>query len=178
MGADADTDVTKRGSNWFIDWLAKDQPFTRQPYHQCASVLREMGHPEMANDVLYAGRERERSEAWRSGNNPRGIGLTLLKWLIGYGYGLRYFRSLWWVASFVLLGTLVLFVTGQTDKVGGSLLAAALYSFDLLLPIIELYHPNYETVLVGFAKYYFAIHKLMGYVLASFLIAGLTGLTK
>jgi hypothetical protein len=33
-------------------------------------------------------------------------------------------------------------------------------------------------VLHGFAKYYFYFQKLMGWVLASFLIAGLSGLTK
>lgn len=178
LGADAGTDVAERGSKWFVDWLARDKPFTRQPYHHCASVLRELGHPEMANDVLYAGREREREQAWRSGNNSRGIGLTLLNWLIGYGYGLRYFRSLWWVGGFVLLGTLVLFFSSEIDEVGGSFLPAAFYSFDLLLPIIELYKPHYEIVLDGLAKYYFAFHKLMGYVLASFLIAGLAGLAK
>jgi hypothetical protein len=46
------------------------------------------------------------------------------------------------------------------------------------LPIIQLYRPHYEIVLDGFAKYYFAAHQLMGYVFASFLISGLSGLTK
>lgn len=54
----------------------------------------------------------------------------------------------------------------------------AFYSLDLLLPIIELHKPHYDIVLDGVARYYFAFHKLMGYVLASFLVAGLAGLTK
>jgi hypothetical protein len=115
-----------------------------------------------------------------------------LKWTIGYGYGLRYFRSLWWVLGFVVVGTLVLLGSGAPRaiavpiawaKAGGweifSYLAAlTFYSFDLLLPIIRLYEPHYKVVLEGIAKYYFAFHQLMGYVLASFLIAGLAGLTK
>jgi hypothetical protein len=150
-----------------------------------------MGHPEMANDVLYAGRERERGEFWRRGKWGW-FGLSLLKWMIGYGYGLRYFRSLWWVLGFVVVGTLVLLGFGVPRKLGGPiawatagsmeiisyLTALTFYSFDLLLPIIQLYEPHYKVVLHGVAKYYFAFHKLMGYVLASFLIAGLAGLTK
>jgi hypothetical protein len=180
-----------RGSQWFIDWLARDEPYTPQPYQQCAQVLREMGHPDMANDVLYAGREPERREFWRR-SKWRWFGLSLLKCTIGYGYGLRYCRSLWWVLVLVAVGTLVLLgsdvpppLAGPIDwaTAGGTeifnyLAALAFYSFDLLLPIIQLYEPHYQIVLHGAAEYYFALHKLMGYVLASFLLAGLSGLTK
>ena len=82
------------------------------------------------------------------------------------------------MAGFVVFGTLMLLISTQIDKVGGDLLAGAFYSFDLLLPIIKLHEPHYEIALDGMAKYYFAFHKLVGYVLVSFLIAGLTGLTK
>jgi uncharacterized protein YjbI with pentapeptide repeats len=175
---DPATPTGKRGSKWFIEWLARDEPYTPQPYHQCAEVLREMGHPEMANDVLYAGRERERKEASERKEQLRWIGLSLLSWTIGYGYGQRYFRSLWWVAGITVLGSMMLLIGGQSAKTGGGLLAGLFFSLDLLLPIIQLHEPHYRIVLDGLAKYYFAIHKLMGYVLASFLIAGLAGLTK
>lgn len=53
------------------------------------------------------------------------------------------------------------------------------YSLDLLLPIIRLREYHYEKVNVkGWARYYFYLHQLMGYLLAYFLIAGLSGLTK
>jgi len=52
------------------------------------------------------------------------------------------------------------------------------YSFDLLLPIIRLREQHYCIDLAGWARYYFYIHKIMGWVLASFLVAGLSGLTK
>ena len=49
----------------------------------------------------------------------------------------------------------------------------------MLLPIIQLRKKNYEIELHGrWRRYYFYVHKIMGYVLASFLIAGLAGLTK
>ena len=52
------------------------------------------------------------------------------------------------------------------------------YSFDLLLPLIKLREQHYKIELAGWARYYFYLHKLMGYILASFLIASLSGLTK
>ena len=51
-------------------------------------------------------------------------------------------------------------------------------SLDTLLPIFQLRKEHYDIDLEGFARYWFYGHKLMGYVLASFLIAGLAGLTK
>ena len=171
--------IAARGRNWLTEWLGRAEPYSPQPDYQCAKMLREMGHPEMANDVLYAGRERERREAFRTGNNPHATGLTLLKWVIGYGYGRRLLcRPLGWVAAFTAVGTVALYLTGMPTNLAGSPIAPAFFSFDLLLPIIQLHEPHYRVALEGAAKYYFAFHKLMGYVLASFLIAGLAGLTK
>jgi hypothetical protein len=97
------------------------------------------------------------------------------------------------VLGLVVVGTLVSLRFGVPRKLawpiawataGGKekfsrLAALAFYSFDLLLPIIQLYEPHYKIALDGVAKYYFAFHKLMGYVLASFPDrAGLAGLTK
>jgi len=52
------------------------------------------------------------------------------------------------------------------------------YSVDMLLPIIKLRERHYDIDLPGWPRYYFYFHKIMGYVLASFLIAGLSGLTR
>ena len=137
-----------------------------------------MGHPEMADDVLYAGRERERKEAWRR-SKLRWLGLGLLKSVMGYGCGRRMlWRPLGWVFGLTVVGTAILYLTGVPKEPSGSPVTPWFFSFDLLLPIIQLYEPHYEVVLHGCAKYYFAFHKLMGYLLASFLVAGLAGLTK
>jgi hypothetical protein len=178
LGAEAEAGVARRGSPWFIDWLARDEPYTPQPSQQCAQVLREIGHPEIANAVLYAERERERKQAWRTGNNPHGTGLTLLKWFVGYGYGQRLlWHPLAWVGALVAAGTAVLHLTGVPSELAG-IGAAVAYSLDTLLPIVELEKSFADIVLHGFAKYYFYFQKLMGWVLASFLIAGVSGLTK
>jgi hypothetical protein len=178
-GAGAEAGVAKRGSRWFIDWLAKDEPYTPQPSQQCAQVLRDIGHPEMANAVLYAERERERKQTWRSGNKVRAIGLLLLKLFVGYGYGIRLlWHPLAWVAALVVAGTVVLHLTWVPIALVGSVWAVVAYSLDMLLPIVELEKSFADIVLHGFAKYYFYFQKLMGWVLASFLIAGLSGITK
>ena len=55
---------------------------------------------------------------------------------------------------------------------------AFFYSLDILLPIIRLRGRHYDVDLQGIVRYYFYFHQIMGYVLASFLIAELSGLTK
>ena len=52
------------------------------------------------------------------------------------------------------------------------------YSFDILLPIIRLRDKHYAIDLTTWARYYFYVHRIMGFLLASFLIAGISGLTK
>jgi hypothetical protein len=216
LGAAAESDVAKRGPKWFIDWLGNDSPFTRQPYHQCASVLREMGHPEMANDVLYEGRERERHELWapwpseqgrglrarfgRSlrwlktmlfGRHPfpwheeirrsfRWFGLFLLAFVVGYGYGTRLFwRPLASATLIVAIGIRVTY-SDPSAFTDSSIWWRTFFSLDMLLAIVELSreHTLVQAGLDGFAYGWFVIQNLLGWVLALFLIAGLTGLTK
>jgi hypothetical protein len=62
--------TAERGSDWFKKWLSRDPTYTPEPY-QCAKVLREMGTTEMADDILYAGPERDRTEAWHTGRKLR-----------------------------------------------------------------------------------------------------------
>ncbi len=177
--AGAEDDMAQRPARWFIDWLAKDRSFSPQPYQQLADVFRAGGQTGKAHAVLYAGRERERRAAegatwWTSG--LKWWGMFLLMVTIGYGLGHRYFRALGWVVVLVLLGAGVLAVTGEGLAHG--MPWGLSYSLDHLLPVVQLSKSHYDIELAGFARYYFYAHKLMGYVLASFLIAGLAGLTQ
>ncbi|MCH9011835.1 MAG: hypothetical protein IIA68_02080 [Proteobacteria bacterium] len=194
FGAEAGRDLASRKAQWFIDWLAKDESFSPQPYQQLASVLRAAGQTTKANAVLYAGRERERGEA--QGRKRLGMTMLSFKWLvmtmlmvtIGYGLGGRYFRALWWVAGFVLLGLAILSVVPWPADIPQSKDIFWIFacSLDLLLPIVELNkeHSTFVMETLGSApatawvKYYFYVHKIVGWVLGSFLIAGLAGLTQ
>ena len=158
-------------SESYTAWLARLERFSPQPYDQLASVVHGAGNDDLATTIRYAGRERERHEerSWIEW----GI-LVALERLIGFGY--YPLRALIWVVVFVALGVVVLRVTGEGRRNG--MPWGISYSFDLLLPIIRLRDSHYEIDLKGPARYYFYVHKIMGYLLASFLIAGVSGLTK
>ena len=81
-----------------------------------------------------------------------------------------------WTLLLVILGAWVLGVSGEGPKNG--MPVGLSYSFDMLLPIIKLRDAHYEIDLKGWPRYYFYVHKVAGFVLASFLVAGISGLTK
>ena len=91
-----------------------------------------------------------------------------------------------------VLGVAVLMITGDYLLLGGNVpwgeatgweklinvAQAASFSVNKLPPVIEL-PIHHDQIIFGTAsKLYFQIHKLMGYILALFLLAGITGLSK
>ena len=164
--------LTSRSSdirNDFNRWIGKLFQYSRQPYEQLATVLQTQGDIGSATVVRYSARERERRDAthwwvW--------LWLTLLDSFVGYGYYPQY--TFGWAAFFVILGAVVLQMSGEGPKNG----IGVAYSFDMLLPLVRLREKHYSIDLAGRARYYFYIHKIMGWVLASFFIAGLSGLTQ
>jgi hypothetical protein len=161
--------MADRPVKWFKSWLAKGQ-YSPQPYVQLAAVLRDAGRPDAADAILSAGKQRERQDV---GGLQR-VWLTTLDWSVGYGYHVE--RTFYWVAGFILVGVVVLRVSGEGRRHGMPYGLA--YSFDLLLPIIHLREMHYSIELAGWPRYYFYVHKFMGYVLASFLAVGVSGLVK
>jgi len=154
----------------FEGWFRKVDHHSSQPYEQLASVVQSQGNGSLATAIRYAGRERERGEASRG----MWLWLTALKWVIGYGHHPE--RSILWALGLVAIGATVLRISGEGPRNGMPYGIA--YSFDTLLPIIRLRERHYQIDLQTWARYYFYWHKIMGYVLATFLIAGLSGLTK
>jgi hypothetical protein len=166
------SDIASRDLSWFLTWLQKQENHSPQPYQQLADIMRKAGQEDRANKTLRAGQERGREEA----EGIRWLWLTLLKWVIGYGYGYGNFYSLLWVAVFVVIGSLVL-KFNTTARVRG-IWWRTFYSFDMILPLIRLDERNYKIALEGFARFYFYIHITIGYLLATFFVAGISGLTK
>jgi hypothetical protein len=196
--AAASGDMLDRDVNWYIDektgWLSRDRTFSPQPYVHLADVFRRAGEPEKANQVLYAGRERERQEAtgWL-----QWMWLTVLKWTIGYGVGLGYFLSVIWILLLTTLGAGIIAygrsrgliragelgdiqstARGQAGDMLNRLAANMAYSLDELLPIITLDPAHDKAKLKGSVKYYFMLHRLLGFLLGTFILAGLAGLTQ
>ncbi|KJC57514.1 hypothetical protein UP10_28445 [Bradyrhizobium sp. LTSPM299] len=156
-----------------------------QPYFQLARQLRSAGYLSEANQIQYDEREAARMEFWRRGHWRQYAGLTLLCGFIGYGIGTRYFRVLWVVLLLTIVGTLVLAPVPVTGNPLEAWLWRAGASFQEVLPVAKL-SPHYAaffeekpTDSLNFLQNaYFAFHRFMGWLLASFVVAGLAGLTQ
>ncbi len=177
FGQENRNEPTERPASDFIDWLSRDKSFSFQPYQQLATVLRNIGKSGAADKVLFAAKDRERQNApfWKR------IGLRILQCGIGYGIGTYTFRVLYWALFFVCLGWFVLCWTegSLSHKAGSQESIGFWFSLDYLLPIIQLNDAHYENEVLNFcARVYFYFHQIIGYILASLLVAALSGTTK
>ena len=180
--------MADRPAKWFEDWLAKQVRYSPQPYQQLAAVLRSEGRPETADDILYAGREKEREHS----SGLHWLWLSTL-WLV-IGYGFHVWRAVIWAVILLLLGTFVHWTTTEARKKGlwRSFLytfkmtpdgwrygfrSSIMYSFEMLLPLVRLRGQTREYR-ASWQHVYFHLHNLIGLALAAFLAAGLSGLTK
>lgn len=176
LGATMDSAMPARTNKWLLEWLAKQDGFESsynpQPFEQLADVLRNSGYPEKADAILFAARDHYR-------DSPNTSLLTKInlwvQWgLIGYGY--YNWLALVWFLGLVGLGT---WACGQSAFGRRMrLFQRYWYSFDMALPIINLNRRHEAVKLTGGALVYFYFHKIAGFVLVSFLVAGLSGLTK
>jgi hypothetical protein len=204
FGTGKEAGMMARPSKCYVEWLAKDLGSSAQPYEHLASLFRRAGDPGKANDLLYAARERRRraalSKVGTRGHRREvleGVGLWFLRSTIGYGLGNRYFRVLRWVFGLSLLGMFVLIAFGTQSPALWSWLSLFFASLDQLLPIITL-NKAYDVLIFGDpsaqppigpqppwvlpqpagVQYYFYAHMIVGWVLGSFVVAGLAGLTQ
>lgn len=176
-GEESPDDMTSWTVGKFTSWLTRDRSRSPQPYHYLASVLLAAGHSEMASDILYAAKRRERRKAQQDKQYLKWLGLCALEWTIGYGFGFRYFLSLVWVVALTAVGAWVAGTTAVAEL--NNVTDAAVFSLDRLLPVVDLEKPRTESIFIdGWQRYYFIVHKFIGFVLASFVVAGLSGLTK
>jgi hypothetical protein len=118
------------------------------------------------------------------------FGLSLLRTTIGYGLGNRYFQVLWVVGGLTLLGALLLLVAGRQSPEAWPWPSLLFASLDQLLPIITL-NKAHDVLIFGdssarppvppqpfWMQAYFYVHMMFGWVLGSFIVAGLAGLTQ
>ena len=176
-------DFASRDSQWLKGWLAKQISYSPQPYKQLAAVLRSSGYIEKSKEILFENRERERILTtgfldWCS--------LTFYRFISGYGiyplyYGLR------WTTIFVFVGCLILYFQNpfrRANSTGwGSLLNQLfiifIYSLDRFLPGVKLReHIDPPIRPTGIVWYWFQVQQVVGYVVAIFLLAGLSGLVE
>ena len=101
--------------------------------------------------------------------------MFVLKLLIGFGYAM--WLPVLWTLGFVTLGAATFRLTSEARQ--EHMPYGFSYSFDMFLPLIKLRDRHYEIDLqTPWARYYFYVHKLFGWIVGSFIVAGLSGFTK
>jgi cytoskeletal protein CcmA (bactofilin family) len=167
---------------FFQKWLDRIDQYKPQPYKKCAEFLREAGYPDRADQILFSGRQRQRRDAWKNEKYLTWAGLSLLRWSIGYGIGKFTFLALYWILLFTLLGMLACMrpqAKKQFELEGHTSHSDYFfYSLDMLLPLISLRKKNEEIELPRLQRIYFNIHKIVGWLLLSFILASLAGITQ
>jgi hypothetical protein len=163
-------DMAACSADWWVGWLARQQPCSPHPYEELAAVIEQYGYTAKATKIRYEGKNCELSNAV----GMEAVSLKMQQMLTGYGY--YNFRALYWAILFVALGVVVLRVTGEGAR--NRMPYGVAFSTDLLLPLVRLRDAHYQLELFGPARYYFYVHRIVGYLLASFIIAGISGLSK
>ncbi len=160
--------------------------YAPQPYVQYASVLRNMGHNNLATDVIIAKMNEKREHAAVTGDMVTWLKLSIFKYSIGYGYA--YYYSLGWALLFVVIGFIALWHERRREtaedmrpedvvKKPKEILEQFFYSINMLLPIIQLNKEHEEMKhKISYVRYYFYIHQMVGYALAMAIVAGLSGM--
>jgi hypothetical protein len=166
----------------WIAWLAKDGGDSHR-YSPLATVLVAAGRRDQANDILFAGRERERKEACHQRRWGQCLWLTILAKVCGYGIGSYTFRVVSWIPGFAVLGTMVLWFGVPAAHANG-LWWCVLASLDRLVPIVQLnkrfadFFANTHAILPAWVILFYAGLGIPGWVLGLLLIAALSGLTQ
>jgi cytoskeletal protein CcmA (bactofilin family) len=175
---------SSRQNEWLHTWLSRHQPYSPQPYEYLAKILRQGGHKRLAKEILYTSKERDlKTSCYNENTDTKDsikirkfdfycISLELQKYFIGYGQRLYY--ALFWTLGVIGYGMFVLSIYGETKKWKMKYWGLA-YSLDMILPIIELQKYHTDVIqLEGFPKLYFYCQKIFGYILALYLVAGIT----
>lgn len=162
-------------------WLTAAQ-FSPSEFEWVQGLLLSNGQPNSARRLAFLKNSIAEGLSWKQiGNWPIAASQAASRLLIGYGYCL-YASAIWAILLWVL-GTWVFAQIPPeliVDKEKGSPapdVSPLAYSFDMLLPVIRLREKHYDLDIPNWQRKYFYFHKMMGYVIGIFIVAGLSGLT-
>ncbi|MBE1533496.1 hypothetical protein [Actinomadura algeriensis] len=159
-----------------LRWLTRNRSgYKPQLYDQLAAAYRRAGQEEAARQVAIA-KQRHRRQVL-------GLGGKLANWLlyvtVGYGYRTRLAAA--WLIGLLGVGTCVFAYAHPSamtrSNPNGPTFNAFAYTLDVLLPVIDLgqqkaWHPQ------GAAMYCSWLLIAGGWLLATAIVAGLTGIIK
>ena len=168
-GLGGDAERGRHRASWFCDWLRRQVPFSLEPYQRAADYLERVGLSDDADDVKYCGKLREIGEtsSWISKSV-----LQLQRGFVGFGY--RVERSLIWAAIFIAMGQQIFSRTPEARQYRMPIGLA--YSVEMFIPGLALRDIHSKIDLKGWQRYYFYVHKSMGWILGSFVVASFLGL--
>ena len=159
--------------------LANRSSFYAPTYTKLESYFKEQGHPERADKVYIAYKQRERKERlqWMSASWWWNIFLDMF-----VKYGRSPERAFAWSAIFVAIGLIVFKDVSKMIPSEKNLFPyhPLWYSFDLFLPFIDLgiaklWNPKPERAI---ARNYRRIHMLLGWILIPIALLAITGVIK
>ena len=154
--------------DWSL-WL-RGIDYSPEPYQQLAKYLSDSGDPHAATCVL------ETSQTIALAKMPplKKIVYWTYGQVAGFGYAPE--RAFWFAAGFVVIGMLVLRATGQGKK--NNMPIGLFFSFSQFIPLVSLDSRFDSVELTGLARWYFYMHKIVGYIIALFIAAALSGLSN
>lgn len=159
---------TERPKDWYVNWLAKQEPFSLDPYRRLADYLLTNGRVAAANQVLYAGKQRQREKSERLTRF-----LLFTQWIF-VGYGIRTWYILGWVLGMIALGAVIFSRTSEAKSRNMPYCLA--YSTEMFLPFVNLRKRHGDIDFAGRTRYYLYLHKFMGWVCSLFFVTALAGL--
>ncbi len=151
-------------------WLGGMASYSPQPYQQLAKYLTDSGDAADASCVLQTGETR----SLRQMRPLRRVIYWTYGKVAGFGYAPE--QAFYFVALFVIIGMLVLRLTGEGKRHGIPI--GLFYSLSQLVPLVSLDKRFDDIELTGAARYYFYLHKIVGWVIVGFLTAALTSLSS
>jgi hypothetical protein len=153
-----------RPTSEFTDLLEKQKAYSPQSYMQLATVFRNSGYPDKADWILFKGKLRELG---KSIDRPDRF-IFLFIYCITTGFGIYPQLAALWVILLVVIGTFIFGRDKRRELSEASWFDRAIYSLDMLIPVIHLRKSNYEFEPASArARYYLYFHRLAGFLLAS-----------
>jgi hypothetical protein len=171
----ADPEVDARAR---LRWLERDRGGYRpQLYEQLAATYRKAGRDDDARRVAIAKQRRRRQTL----NRPGKVWNSMLRWTVGYGY--QTWKAGVWLLALVGLGWWIfdraypIYLVAAKPPGQRPQFDAGLYALDLLLPFVDLGYQG-AWIAGGWARGFYLIWNLAGWVLITAVVAALSGLIK
>lgn len=161
--------------NWLIPWLKSqinhDEHYNPQPYRTLANSLKKYGYTNKAKQILIAMKDNQLNSNETGSFNK--IFLYFQKILINYGY--NPFKALFWFGGLFLIGLLL--ELRKSWLVYNSKLSIKVLSQKSLY-VLQVITPGIGVDIETKNTWFVYTFRVFGFIILSFLVAGLSGLVK